>query len=57
MHYFITYMHRDGHGNTSLTIPKGFESYSDIEAVQNGLEKKHNLKNVLITNYIKFEGE
>ena len=50
--YFITYeCARDRNGNARVIYGKKIKSVYDVRNIEENIEKKYDLKNVIITNY------
>ena len=57
MVYFVAYTFEGGTGNGEITMNSAIDLFTDIQEAQKSIGEKYNLKNVLLTNYIKLEGK
>lgn len=55
--YFVSYSHPNGMGNCDIVTDDKISSWIDIQEMKNLLEKKYNLNNLIIINFILLNEE
>jgi hypothetical protein len=55
--YFISYAHRSGFGNISLSLPYPITNEKTISEIQNFLTKEYGILDPCVLNWRKYEGQ